>query len=87
MKGKGILIAATAATLILTGGIKARAADSAGSDMVRCSGINECKGHGSCAGGGHGCAGKNACKGQGIVKTTKAECTAKGGKVEADEKK
>ena len=84
---KGVLIAAAAATLILSGNIAARAADQAGSDMVHCAGINECKGHGSCAGAGHSCAGKNGCKGQGFVKTTKDDCTQKGGKVIEPESK
>ncbi|HYC24020.1 MAG TPA: hypothetical protein VEI94_15015 [Candidatus Bathyarchaeia archaeon] len=80
MNGKGLLIAAAAATLIVSGAAKARAAEQSGSDMVKCAGINECKGHGACAGGGHGCAGKNGCKGQGWVKSTKADCEKKGGK-------
>jgi uncharacterized membrane protein len=62
----------------------ARAAEG---DKVKCYGINACKGQGACSGGGHGCAGKNACKGQGFVETSKADCTAKGGKLTPPESK
>jgi uncharacterized membrane protein len=82
VNGKGMLIAAAAASLIASGAVKARAAENAASDMVHCSGVNDCKGHGECAGAGHGCAGKNACKGQGWVKMSKADCEKKGGKIE-----
>jgi uncharacterized membrane protein len=80
-KTKGALIAGAAAALFLSGAVTARAEEKAGGDQVMCSGINACKGQGSCAGGGHSCAGQNACKGQGNVKTSAAECKAKGGKV------
>jgi putative oxidoreductase len=86
-KKKGMLVAAAAATLFLSGAVGARAEEKAGGETVMCSGINACKGQGACAGGGHGCAGKNGCKGQGLSKTTAAECTAKGGKVAQPEKK
>ena len=78
---KGIIIAGAAAALFLSGAVNARAEDKAGGDQVMCSGINSCKGQGSCAGGGHSCSGQNACKGQGNVKTSAADCKAKGGKV------
>ena len=77
---KGTLIAGAAAALFLAGAVNARAEDKAGGDQVMCSGINSCKGQGSCAGGGHSCAGQNSCKGQGNVKTSAADCKAKGGK-------
>ena len=77
---KGMLIAGAAASLLVSGTVTARADEKAGGD-VYCSGINACKGQGACAGGSNGCGGKNACKGQGVVKTNKAECDAKGGKV------
>jgi uncharacterized membrane protein len=78
---KGMLIAGAAAALFLSGALTARAEEKAGAEQVLCSGINACKGQGSCAGGGHSCAGQNACKGQGNVKTSAADCKAKGGKV------
>ena len=80
---KGMLIAGAAASLLLSGSVTARADEKMGGDIY-CSGINSCKGQGACAGGGHGCAGKNSCKGTGVVKTTKAECDAQGGKVVPD---
>ncbi len=60
---------------------------------VMCYGVNSCKGHGSCHGkvdscsGQNGCqaelkcAGQNSCKGKGLVKLSKSDCEAKGGKV------
>ncbi len=79
---KGLLIASAAASLVMTGGVVAHATDKAGSDVVRCAGINECKGHGACDGAGNACQGKNACKGKGWVETKSAdECVKKGGKV------
>ncbi len=80
---KGMLIAGAAASLMLSGSVTARADQKMGGDVF-CSGINACKGQGACAGGGHGCAGKNSCKGTGVVKSTEAECQAKGGKVVAE---
>jgi len=77
---KGMLIAGAAASLVLSGTIGARADEKTGGD-VYCSGINACKGQGACAGAGHACAGKNSCKGTGVVKSSDAECQAKGGKV------
>ena len=78
---KGTLIAATAATLFLTGAVAAIADDKAGGSMVKCSGTNACKGHGACAGAGNSCKGKNGCKGQGLEEMSAADCQAKGGKV------
>ena len=77
---KGMLIAGAAASLVLSGSVGARADEKTGGD-VYCSGINACKGQGACAGAGHACGGQNGCKGTGVVKSTKAECDAKGGKV------
>ena len=77
---KGMLIAGAAASLMLSGTVNARADEKTGGE-VYCSGINACKGQGACAGGGHACGGKNSCKGTGVVKSTDAECQAKGGKV------
>ena len=65
----------------------------ASEETVKCYGANACKGQGSCHGkvdgcdGKNGCdtktscAGQNACKGKGIMKMSKEECAAKGGKV------
>ena len=79
--GRGVLIASAAATLLLAGGVVARATDKAGSE-VRCAGINECKGKGSCAGAENACKAKNSCKGKGYVDVSSAEeCAKKGGKV------
>jgi uncharacterized membrane protein len=78
---KGTAIAATAAILILSGAIQAKAEDKAAGDKVKCSGVNECKGKGSCAGAGGSCAGQNSCKGKGVISTSKAECEKQGGKV------
>ena len=78
---KGMLIASAAATLILAGGVTARADEKAGGDKVECSGVNACKGQASCATAEHSCAGKNACKGQGWVELSAADCAKKGGKV------
>lgn len=82
---KGALVATAAAGLFAcssgggTGGPASQAAS--GTEMVKCSGINECKGQGACGGQGHDCAGKNECKGQGWLETTAAECEAQGGEV------
>ena len=80
-KTKGMLMASAAAALFLSGAVTARAEEKAGGDQVMCSGLNACKGKGECAGVGHSCGGQNACKGQGVIKTTAADCKAKGGKV------
>lgn len=79
--GKGLMIASAVATLVTSGAVTARAADTAGGDKVQCSGINSCKGTGACNGAGHDCKGKNTCKGQGWVEASAKECTDKGGKV------
>ncbi|MBI3770208.1 MAG: hypothetical protein HY271_17180 [Deltaproteobacteria bacterium] len=79
----GMLIAGAAATLVLAGAIGAHADEKTGGD-VYCFGINACKGQGACAGAGHVCGGRNSCKSAGVVKTTLAECQAKGGTVAPD---
>ena len=51
--------------------------------QVQCLGIHECKGQSAChVAGGHACAGLNSCKGKGWIAVTRAECDAKGGKVQ-----
>jgi hypothetical protein len=87
MNRKGFAIASAAAALFLAGAVAARAEHKSGGDEVRCAGINACKGQGGCAGAHNACAGQNGCKGQGVVKTTEAECKAKGGTVAAEQKK
>lgn len=84
----GITLASAAATLLLAGcssysGDSAKAAPAASAKMadVKCSGINSCKGSSACATASSACKGHNSCKGKGWVKTSKANCTAKGGKV------
>lgn len=77
------LMTAALGGLMLAATISAATADEAkpaADKMGECHGINSCKGTGACHGAGNSCAGKNACKGQGWVKSTKADCEAKGGK-------
>ena len=81
---KKTLMTAALGGLILAAGLTAASAEdkpAAGSEKTgECHGVNSCKGTGACHGAGNTCAGKNACKGQGWMKSTKAECEAKGGK-------
>lgn len=87
MNGKNILIASTAAILLVTGAGSARADQKTGSDQVRCMGVNSCKGHGGCKTARNDCKGKNGCKGQGFVMTSSAaKCQNKGGTVLSQEK-
>ena len=90
-KKKAILAAAALAGLSISG-CAAMKTDTAKAETVMCHGVNACKGHGQCAGkvdacsGKNGCeakmscAGKNSCKGKGLVKMSKKESLAKGGK-------
>jgi len=80
MKAKNILIASTAAMLLLSGAVTVRA-DDTGAKQVSCFGVNSCKGHGSCKTAQNDCKGKNGCKGQGNMMMTPEDCNAKGGKV------
>ena len=86
----GVSMAAAAATLLLAGcsgsGYSAAKTDmaqnkTASAAKVKCSGINSCKGKSACATASSACQGQNSCKGKGWIKATKAECSAKGGKV------
>ncbi len=81
-KISGAAIAATAATMILSG------CESTGSGSyssqeakVHCYGVNSCKGTTACATAGNACKGQNSCKGAGWLPMSQAECDAKGGKV------
>lgn len=88
---KHLLIGAALAGLTLTSCSTTNA--QVKTETVMCHGVNACKGHGQCGGkvdacsGKNGCeaklscAGKNSCKGKGLVKLSKSECKAKGGKV------
>ena len=44
MNAKNMLIASAVAMLFVTGAVNARADQSAGSDQVKCVGVNSCKG-------------------------------------------
>jgi hypothetical protein len=81
MNAKSILIASTAAMLLITGAVTARADEMMSGKQVTCFGINSCKGHGSCKTAQNDCKGKNGCKGQGNTMTSAEDCSAKGGKV------
>lgn len=81
MNAKSILIASTAAMLLITGAVTARADEMMSGKQVTCFGINSCKGHGSCKTAQNDCKGKNGCKGQGNTVTSPDDCNAKGGKV------
>jgi hypothetical protein len=81
MNAKDLLIASTVAMLFITGAVNARADQSAGSDQVKCVGVNSCKGQSSWHSAHNDCKGKNACKGQGSVEISEQECKDKGGTV------
>jgi hypothetical protein len=68
-KTSGTALAVTAAALLLSGTLAPNRVIAA-EGKVNCFGINECKGHGS-----------NTCKGQGVIKVTKSQCLAAGGKI------
>ncbi len=77
----GATLAATAAAMILAGGIGLTASP-ASAESVRCMGINACKGQGSCKTASNSCKGQNSCKTHGWVEQSSAEtCTAAGGMV------
>jgi len=84
---KGMMIAASVATLLASGTLMAGGSAAKTEAKVHCAGINACKGHGECAGDGHGCAGGNSCKGKGWVDVSAKECTEKKGTVMGQEKK
>ena len=80
---KGMLIAASAATLLASTALRAGDGSSAATAKIHCAGVNACKGMGNCGGNGHSCAsckGLNTCKGKGWVETTSADCKDKHGK-------
>jgi hypothetical protein len=69
-----------AATITAASADEKGAAPAAGAKTGECHGVNACKGTGACSTESNSCAGKNSCKGKGWVKSTKADCEAKGGK-------
>jgi uncharacterized membrane protein len=83
-KSNKTLMTAALGGLMLAATVTAASADEAkpagGDKTGECHGINSCKGTGACHGAGNTCAGTNACKGKGWIKSTKADCEAKGGK-------
>ncbi|HEY2664886.1 MAG TPA: hypothetical protein VGI47_11140 [Candidatus Binataceae bacterium] len=82
MNPKNILIASTAAMLLISGAVAASADQATqGGQQVSCFGINSCKGQGSCKTSQNDCKGKNDCKSRGNTLTTAEDCNAKGGKV------
>jgi hypothetical protein len=82
MNAKNFVIASTAAMLLISGAVVARADDAkTAGKQVSCFGINSCKGLGSCKTAQNDCKGKNACKSQGNTMTSAEDCNAKGGKV------
>jgi len=76
----GSVIAAAAATLLLTNAIETsvQADDAVG----HCVGANACKGQSACMTAKNGCAGQNACKGHGFTLATKEQCETLKGKFE-----
>ncbi len=95
MKKRNLLISSAFAGLMLASCSQhtVQASNDAGTQEVKCYGVNSCKGHSDCSGkidacnGKNGCeatskcAGMNSCKGKGIKKLSKKECMDKGGKV------
>src|SRR5271156_415414 len=87
MNAKSLLIASAVAMLFVTGAVNARAQQSAGTDQVKCVGVNSCKGQGSCKSVQNDCKGKNACKGQSFVQMSAQDCKDKGGTVASPDSK
>jgi hypothetical protein len=81
---QGLLVAASAAALFLSGSVIAadKMSDAKQEASVHCAGINSCKGTSECKTATNSCKGQNACKGSGWVTAASAkECTDKGGTV------
>ena len=94
MKFDNKTLAATALTgLLMSASGFAETKKAATAEEVLCYGVNSCKGQSACHGkvdacsGKNGCeattscGGQNSCKGKGLVKLSKKDCAAKGGKV------
>jgi len=80
-KVSGIALAALAAALFATAPL---AADTSGSTVGKCFGVNACKGKSDCRSLGHNCKSQNTCKGKGFVRVTKDTCEQIGGRFEAE---
>jgi len=76
-KLSGIALATAAAGLFAAAAVSP---SFAGSDKVRCYGVNGCKGKGACKTAENACKGQNACKGKGVTPMSAKDCKAKGGK-------
>lgn len=70
----GAALAATAATLLLSGAIASQVSAAGMDAKGHCVGANACKGHGACKTAKNACKGQNACKGHGFLEMTKEEC-------------
>ncbi len=70
----GAALAATAATLLLSGVVASQVSAAGAEAQGHCVGANACKGHGACKSASNSCKGHNACKGKGFLSMTKAEC-------------
>ena len=87
MNAKNMLIASAVAMLFVTGAVNARADQSAGSDQVKCVGVNSCKGQSACKSAQNDCKGQNGCKGQGFLTMSSQACKDKGGTIASAEGK
>lgn len=76
-----LMLATAAASLFASGFTLAADTPTASEAKVHCGGVNSCKGSSDCKTAQNACKGQNSCKGKGFLALTKAECTAKGGKI------
>jgi hypothetical protein len=70
----GAAIAATAATLLISGAALSATQQFADDGIGHCNHANACKGQSACKSASNACKGQNSCKGQGFLEMTKAEC-------------
>ena len=70
----GAAIAATAATLLITGAALGAPSQFVEDAKGHCMGANACKGQSACKTASNACKGQNACKGKGFLEMTKEEC-------------
>jgi hypothetical protein len=85
MRTRGVVVATTAAALLLAGFVGTASAADAADGKVKCEGVNSCKGHGDCKSAQNSCKGENGCAGKGFKTMSQAECDA--AKAKAAEKK
>jgi hypothetical protein len=84
LKLTGAVLASTVGLLFMAQPLLAQDTSSGSAANVKCVGGNSCKGQSSCKSAQSSCKGQNACKGKGFVMTSSAaDCTQKGGHVEA----